>query len=175
MNEGQLSSFHRMLTASVLMCLVSVAWSPVALADTAWEEDGWLTTTLAQDRLDLGDEFGCYGMLGLSWQTDPGAVALECRAYIEDRVSASMWGDAPISTYTPDGLTMSQHTTIAGQGFVIHGDETGLSTTAWHNATDEPTDKWDWYNLGRRGGSMEQLIGSVEEVQAAVEEGGVLL
>ncbi|EHR76518.1 MAG: hypothetical protein MG2_0930 [uncultured Candidatus Poseidoniales archaeon] len=174
MNEGHLSSFHRMLTASVLMCLVSVAWSPVALADTAWKEDGWLTTTLAQDRLDLGDEFGCYGMLGLSWQTDPGAVALECRAYIEDRVSASMWGDTPISTYTPDGLTMSQHTTIAGQGFVIHGDETGLSTTAWHNATDEPTDKWDWYNLGRRGGSMEQLIGSVEEVQAAVEEGGLV-
>ena len=41
MNGGPLSSFHRILTASVLMCLVSVTWSPVALAETAWKEDGW--------------------------------------------------------------------------------------------------------------------------------------
>ena len=67
---------HRTLTVMVLACLVSVTWIPVALADSAWEEDGWLTTTLAQDRLDLGDEFGCYGIPGLSWQADPGAVAL---------------------------------------------------------------------------------------------------
>jgi hypothetical protein len=89
-------------------------------------------------------------------------------------VKASMWGDSPISTYTPEGLTMAQHTTVAGQGFVIHGDNTGLMTTAWHTPTDAPTDKWDWYNMGRRGGSLEQIIGSLEEVQAAVEEGGLV-
>lgn len=167
-------SMHRTLTFMVLTCLISVAWSPVALAESAWEEDGWLTTTLAQDRLDLGDEFGCYGIPGLSWQADPGAVALECRTYIETRVHASKWGAGPISTYTPDGLTMAQHTTVAGQGFVVHGDNTGLSVSAWHDANGTPTDKWDWYNMGRRGGSLEQLIGSVEEVQNAVEEGGLV-
>ena len=165
---------HRTLTVMVLACLVSVTWSPAALADSAWEEDGWLTTTLAQDRLDLGDEFGCYGIPGLSWQADPGAVALECRDYIESRVHASAWGTEPISTYTPNGLTMAQHTTVAGQGFVVHGDNTGLSVSAWHDANGTPTDKWDWYNMGRRGGSLEQLIGSVEEVQSAVEEGGLV-
>lgn len=165
---------QRCLTLSILVCLCSVAWSPVALAESAWQEDGWLTTTLAQDRLDAGDEFGCYGIPGLSWQTDPGAVATECRAYIEQRVAASSWGDVPISTYTPGGLTMAQHTTVAEQGFVVHGDNTGLSVSAWHDANNTPTDKWDWYNLGRRGGSMEQLIGSLEEVQTAVEEGGLV-
>ena len=174
MNGAHTSPVHRTLTLSVLACLVCVAWSPVALADTAWKEDGWLTTTLAQDRLDLGDEFGCHSIPGLSWQADPGAVALECRTYIEERVRASSWDSRPISTYTPAGLTMAQHTTVAGQGFVVHGDQTGLSTTAWHNATDDPIDKWDWYNLGRRGGSLEQIIGSVEEVQTAVEQGGLV-
>jgi hypothetical protein len=69
---------------------------------------------------------------------------------------------------------MAQHTTVAGQGFVVHGDNTGLSVSAWHDANGTPTDKWDWYNMGRRGGSMEQLIGSVGEVQSAVEEGGLV-
>jgi len=174
MSDGTGRLHHRALTLTVLACLLSVAWSPAALAESAWEDDGWLTTTLAQDRLDSGDEFGCYGIPGLSWQNDPGAVALECRSYIEERVHASKWGTNPISTYTPKGLTMAQHTTVAGQGFVVHGDNTGLSVSAWHDANGTPTDKWDWYNLGRRGGSLEQLIGSVEEVQAAVEEGGLV-
>ena len=174
MSDGVGRGLHRILTVTVLACLFSVSWSPAALADAAWQQDGWLTTTLAQDRLDLGDEFGCYAMPGLSWQNDPGAVATECRTYIEDRLHASSWGTSPISTYVPSGLTMSQHTTVANQGFVVHGDNTGLSVSAWHNASDVPTDKWDWYNLGRRGGSLEQVIGSVEEVQTAVEEGGLV-
>lgn len=174
MAGGKAKGLQRCLTFTVLACLLSVTWSPVALAESAWQEDGWLTTTLAQDRLESGDEFGCYGIPGLSWQADPGAVALECRSYIEDRVEASQWDPSPISTYTPDGLTMSQHTTVAGQGFVVHGDNTGLSVSAWHDANNTPKDKWDWYNLGRRGGSMEQIIGSLEEVQTAVEEGGLV-
>ena len=60
---------HRTLTIMVLACLVSVAWSPIAVAESTWEEDGWLTTTLAQDRLDLGDEFGCYpGLCTVSYK-----------------------------------------------------------------------------------------------------------
>ena len=69
---------------------------------------------------------------------------------------------------------MSQHTTIAGQGFPIHGDMNGLTSTAWHSSEDAPVDDWDWFNLGRRGGSLEQIIGSKEQVQTAVEEGGLV-
>lgn len=154
--------------------VVSVVLHPVALAEAAWEEDGWLRTSFAKERLDLGDEFGCYGMPGLSWSNDPGAVANACKTYIEERTNASRWGVAPLSTFTPSSLTMADHTKVASQGFVVHGDETDLEESAWHNATDTPVDVWDWYNLGRRGGSLEKGIASLDALKAEVEMGGLV-
>ena len=165
----------RMVIPSLLtLLLVSVVAHPVALAQSAWEEDGWLRSSFALDRLEHGDEFGCYGVPGLSWANDPGAVAQSCRNYIEDRINASMWGVSPLSTYTPNTLTMADHEKISSQGFPIHGDQTGLGSTAWHNASDVPHDLWDWYNLGRRGGSLEKGIASLEDIQAEVEAGGLV-
>ena len=157
-----------------MLIITGLIFSPAAIADAEWEEDGWLNTNLAQERLNNGDEFGCYEVPGLSWKADPGAVASECRQYIEQRTDSSNWGANPISTYTPNGLTMSQHQIISKQGFAVHGDLNGLDYTAWHNSTDVPADLWDWYNLGRRGGSLEQIIGSVEDVKNAVDEGGLV-
>ena len=79
MSECQSSAFSRSLTVLVIFLLFSIISSPTVLAQSDWEEDGWLKTSLAQERLSNGDEFGCYGMEGLSWQADPGAVATECR------------------------------------------------------------------------------------------------
>lgn len=173
--SGRLS--HRkwpVMTLCVMMCLLTPVISPVAANDESWKEDGWLRTALASERLDAGDEFGCYGIPSLSWNADPGAVALECQTYISQRVAASHWGENPISTYTPTGLTMAQHATVAKQGFTVHGDLNELSSSAWHTVDDVPQDDWDWYNLGRRGGSLEQIIGSKQTVQTAVEEGGLV-
>ena len=163
-----------MLTFFVLAIIAGLIFTPTVIANNEWDEDGWLNTNLVQERLNNGDEFGCYGIPGLSWSADAGAVAGECRDYIEQRVEANYWGSNPISTYTPNGLSMSQHQIISKQGFVVHGDTNGLDYTAWHNSTDEPTDLWDWYNLGRRGGSLEQIIGSVSTVKSAVDEGGLV-
>ena len=162
------------LPAFLSLLIVSVLVHPVALAQSAWEEDGWLRTSFGQERLDAGDEFGCYGVPGLSWINDPGAVAQSCKTYIEDRINASKWGESPLSSYTPDTLTMADHGKVASQGFVVHGDQTGLEESAWHDNTDVPTDPWDWYNLGRRGGSLEKGIASLETGQAEVESGGLV-
>ncbi len=164
----------RVLPAFLSLLIVSVLVHPMALAQSAWEEDGWLRTSFGQERLDAGDEFGCYGVPGLSWINDPGAVAQACKTYIEDRINASKWGQSPLSSYTPDTLTMADHGKVASQGFVVHGDQTGLEESAWHDNTDVPTDPWDWYNLGRRGGSLEKGIASLETVQAEVESGGLV-
>ncbi len=147
---------------------------PVVLAQSAWEEDGWLRTSYAKDRLEAGDEFGCYGVPGLSWFNDPGAVASACRTYIEQRLNASKWGVAPLSTYTPNTLTMVEHQRVASQGFTVHGDNTGLADTAWHDADDVPVDVWEWYNLGRRGGSLEQGVASVEQLESELAQGGLI-
>ena len=100
-------------------------FSPVVVASSEWKEDGWLNTNLVQERLNVGDEFGCYGIPGLSWGADPGAVAGVCREYIQERTVSSNWGNNPLSTYTPNGLTMAQHQVIADQGFTVHGDKNG--------------------------------------------------
>ena len=165
----------RRIVACLLMGLFasSTIAAPV-VADVEWERDGWLTTVLADERLELGDEFGCYGVPGYSWLNDPGAVAKECREYIENNTNASKWGAHALSTYTPSGLTMAQHNYVASQDFVVHGDETGLAQTAWHDADDHPNDTRDWYNLGRRGGSLEKEIGSLSTVKDAVEAGGLV-
>ncbi len=134
--------------------LASSTLAAPVLADVEWEADGWLTTALADERLTLGDEFACYGMPGYSWYNDPGAVAKECRSYIENNTDASKWGENALSTYVPSGLTMAQHNYIKSQDFVVHGDNTGLNDTVWHTSTDVPNDTWDWFNLGRRGGSL---------------------
>jgi len=158
-------------------------FSPVIIADSAagitgdadnWEQDGWLTTKIATDRLSAGDEFGCYGIPGQSWQANAGVVASACRNYLEERISASRWGDDPLSIYTPTGLNYADHEVISNIGFSVHGDETGLPNTAWHNASDAPLNVEDWYNLGRRGGSLESVIADLEEVQSEAVLGGLL-
>ena len=171
MSDGPTSSWLVVLMSSTLLLVVV---HPVALAETAWEEDGWLRTSYAQDRLEAGDEFGCYGMPDLSWDNDPGAVANACSTYISDRINASLWGVNPLSIFTPSSLTMADHQRIATQGFTVHGDNTGLTDTAWHEADDEPVDLWEWYNLGRRGGSLEKGVASLEDVESAVEAGGLV-
>ncbi|MGB2031874.1 MAG: hypothetical protein ACPHX9_06330 [Candidatus Poseidoniaceae archaeon] len=165
---------RRIVACLLLGLFASSTIAAPVVSDVEWERDGWLTTALADERLTMGDEFGCYGVPGYSWYNDPGAVAKECRSYIENNTDASKWGDNALSTYAPDGLTMAQHNYIASQDFVVHGDETGLTESAWHDADDVPYDVWDWYNIGRRGGSLEKEIGSLETVQSAVEEGGLV-
>jgi len=158
----------------VCLTVVLIVWFPSASSELAWKEDGWLTTSLADERLALGDEFGCYGIPGLSWELDPGAIANQCDQYISQRTVANRWGMTPISIHTPANLVMTDHEKIASQGFFVHGDNTGLETTAWHSAQDEPTDRWDWYNFGRRGGSLEKGIASLEMVKNEIERGGVV-
>ncbi|CAI8373608.1 MAG: Uncharacterised protein [Candidatus Poseidoniaceae archaeon] len=165
---------RRIVACLLLGLFASSTIAAPVVADVEWERDGWLTTALADERLASGDEFGCYGVPGYSWYNDPGAVAKECRSYIENNTEASKWGDNALSSYAPDGLTMAQHNYIASQDFVVHGDETGLTESAWHDAEDVPYDVWDWFNIGRRGGSLEKEIGSLETVQNAVEEGGLV-
>ena len=52
---------QRVLALLLLAVLVLPATAPLAAAQ-AWEEDGWLETSMAVERIEAGDEFGCYGM-----------------------------------------------------------------------------------------------------------------
>ena len=170
------SSGDNMRSTPLTMLLVLLILQPLALpvAAASWEEDGWLETIGAEERLLAGDEFACHGIPGLSWQADPGAVASECREYITDRIAASSWGEQPLSTRTPSGLTYLDHALVDDLGFPVHGDLTGLADTAWHSQDDEPEQPEDWYNLGRRGGSLEKAMNTVSGVEFEASKGGLL-
>lgn len=171
-SESVAPSMHNRAMLVLLMFCVQPLVMPVAAA--SWEEDGWLNNQYADERLQAGDEFGCYAIPGLSWQADPGAVALECRNYIEQRIDASIWGNNTLSSWAPSGLTYIEHAAINNQGFPIHGDLTELADSAWHDAEDEPQQNEDWYNLGRRGGSLERDMNDLESVKAEGAKGGLL-
>ena len=157
----------------VLVMLLTATLAPPVLADVQWEEDGWLAT-IGLEHVENGNEFGCYGMPNLAWKADPGAVAKECMDYIIPRIDASKWGNNPLSTYTPKDLTEAQHTTISKQGFVVHGDKTGQSATAWHSSEDIPEYEYDWFDLGRRGGSLEKGIADVKALESELDKGGLV-
>lgn len=163
---------HSRAMVVLLMFCVQPLVMPVAAA--SWEEDGWLYTGYADERLLAGDEFGCFGIPTLSWQADPGAVAKECKEYIENRIDASVWGKSPLSSWAPEGLNYFDHSAINSQGFPVHGDLTGLSDSAWHDSDDIPEQSEDWYNLGRRGGSLERDMNDINSVKAEASEGGLL-
>lgn len=157
----------------VLVMLLTATLAPPVLADVQWEEDGWLAT-IGLEHVENGNEFGCYGMPNLAWKADPGAVAKECMDYIIPRIDASKWGNNPLSTYTPKDLTEAQHTTISKQGFVVHGDNTDQSATAWHSSEDIPEYEYDWFDLGRRGGSLEKGIANVKSLESELDKGGLV-
>jgi hypothetical protein len=71
-------------------------------------------------------------------------------------------------------LTAAQHTVISNQGFSVHGDQTGQSATAWHSAENVPEREYDWFDLGRRGGSLEKGIAEISLLESELDSGGLV-
>ena len=80
------------LLVTALICLPILA--PTVAAD--WGTDTWLSSVIAEERLDIGDEFGCQGFEGVE-TTDEQWVIAACKEYLEDQTKASRWGKSPIS------------------------------------------------------------------------------
>lgn len=171
-SSRRISSFA-LIVLSILV--LTPLYSTVGAAAVAsWEEDGWLTNFIGEDRLNRGDEFGCYGFPTLSWQANSADVVTACRNYLLNHTSASRWNDNPVSLYTPSGLNYADHEVFSSLGFSVHGDNTGLENTAWHNGEDEPEWAEDWYNLGRRGGSLEAVIADLSSLKEEAAKGGLV-
>ena len=88
-----------------------------------------------------------------------GAVAQACRTYIKSE-STPAGGAFPLVVIFTSNVDDGGPQQDSEPRFTVHGDMTGLEYTAWHNASDTPTDNWDWYNLGWRGRQLEKGIAS---------------
>ena len=127
----------------------------------AWRADGWLTQeVIGGERLALGDEFGCHGMPGKNVYDDV-TVITECKEYLTSQINASKWGTQPLSFGLSElPLDSNQHNAMHDAGFRIIGD---------HFATDMSSALW---TIERSGGSLEQTVASVQEIEQAIEENG---
>ena len=57
---------------------------------------------------------------------------------------------------------------------MVHGDETGMEGSAWHSSSDVPSNDSDWYDLGRRGGSLEKEISDIDAHSSELDSGGLV-
>tara|TARA_E500000331_G_scaffold154289_1_gene149969 strand:+ start:109 stop:1179 length:1071 start_codon:yes stop_codon:yes gene_type:complete len=94
--------------------------SPTVAAD--WGTDTWLSSVIAEERLDFGDEFACQGFEGVDTIDEPWVIAA-CKDYLEDQTNASRWGKSPIS-FGIDSEVIDEEIgdSLKKHGFQIVGD-----------------------------------------------------
>ena len=106
------------LIVTALICLPIM--SPTVTAD--WGTDTWLSSVIAEERLDFGDEFACQGFEGVDTIDEPWVIAA-CKDYLEDQTNASRWGKSPIS-FGIDSEVIDEEIgdALIKSGFQIVGD-----------------------------------------------------
>ena len=109
---------------------------------------------------------------GLSWANDPGPWPRRARLPHGTNTGVHLGRSANV-LYTPEGLPATDHTLLGGLGFVVHGDNTGLATTAWHDADDVPTLKRTGTTSGV-GRVAREEVADIEALEAELDAGGLV-
>lgn len=151
-----------MYSVRAAVFMLSILLLPLALPGAvAWRADGWLTQeVVGGERLALGDEFGCHGIPNKDVHEDL-SVITECNEYLTSQINASKWGTQPLSFgLSTSALDSSQHNAMYDAGFRIIGD---------HLAAEMDYPLWA---IERSGGSLEQNVASIPEIEQAIEENG---
>jgi hypothetical protein len=106
------------LFVSALLCLP--IFLPTVTAD--WGSDTWLSSLIATERIESGDEFGCHGYEGVETIDEPWVIG-SCKEYLEGLTNASRWGNNPISFGIDSPIIDTQTGNILkNSGFQIVGD-----------------------------------------------------
>jgi len=144
----------KLQTLLVSALLLIPLFTPTAAGE--WGTDTWLSSVIAEERLDSGDEFGCQGYEGVVTTDEPWVIAA-CKEYLEGQTNASRWGISPISFgIDSDVINSELGATLQNSGFQIVGDlveeaPEGLSIAIRNGASLE------------KGVANQTLIESVEE------------
>jgi hypothetical protein len=140
------------LIVSILLCFPLFA--PTVSGD--WGSDTWLSSVIATERLESGDEFGCHGYEGVDTTEENWAIA-SCKEYLEGLTDASRWGVSPISFGINSAFVDAKTgNSLINSGFQIVGDMVseapeGLSIAVRNGASLE------------KGVADKSLIASAEE------------
>ena len=160
MNRGILVAFAATL-------ILSIPVVNAELSDYPHDEDGWLTRLAGPERLALGDEFGCHGMPDVSILEDPNSVQA-CISYVNNLIPSSRWGNNTLTFGLP--IDSSQHSNSAE----LRNSLLGSGIEAVDN-TQFSENFSEFSSFEVNAGSLEKSIASIESIQSAAQEKGIVI
>ena len=141
------------LLVSALICLPLLA--PTVAGE--WGTDTWLSSVIAEERLDSGDEFGCHGFEGVDTTDEPWVIAA-CKEYLEGQTNSSRWGKNPISFgINSQVIGPEMGELLKNSGFQIVGDMVEEVPKGLHIAI-------------RNGASLEKGVADKTLIESAEED-----
>ena len=160
MNRGVL------VTLAVTLVL-SIPVVNAELSDYPHDDDGWLTRLAGPERLALGDEFGCHGMPDVSILDDPGSVNA-CISYVNNLIPASRWGNNTLTFGLPSDSSQHSNSVQVKSSLIDSGIQAVDNLQFSENYTD-------FTSFEVNAGSLEKNIASIDSIQSASEEDGIVI
>ena len=160
MNRGVL------VTLAVTLVL-SIPVVNAELSDYPHDDDGWLTRLAGPERLALGDEFGCHGMPDVSILDDPGSVNA-CISYVNNLIPASRWGNNTLTFGLPSDSSQHSNSLQVKSSLIDSGIQAVDNLQFSENYTD-------FTSFEVNAGSLEKNIASIDSIQSASEEDGIVI
>ena len=160
MNRGIL------VTLAVILIL-SIPVVNAELSDYPHDEDAWLTRLAGPERLALGDEFGCHGMPDVSILEDANSVDA-CISYVNSLIPASRWGNNTLTFGLPTDSSQHSNSEELKNSLLRSGIKAVDKTQFSENFSD-------FSSFEVNAGSLEKSIASIESIQTASQENGIVI
>ena len=160
MNRGIIATF-------AVALILSIPVVNAELSDYPHDEDGWLTRLAGPERLALGDEFGCHGMPDVSILEDVNSVDA-CISYVNSLIPASRWGNNTLSFGLPTDSSKHANSQELKNSLLSSGIKAVDNTQFSENFSD-------FSSFQVNAGSLEKSIASIESIQTASQENGIVI
>ena len=160
MNRGIIATF-------AVTLILSVPVVNAELSDYPHDEDAWLTRLAGPERLALGDEFGCHGMPDVSILEDVNSVDA-CISYVNSLIPASRWGNNTLSFGLPTDSSQHPNSQELKNSLLSSGIKAVDNTQFSENFSN-------FSSFQVNAGSLEKSIASIESIQTASQENGIVI
>ncbi|MFL2977383.1 MAG: hypothetical protein ACJZ49_07560 [Candidatus Thalassarchaeaceae archaeon] len=147
--------------------ILSIPVVNAELSDYPHDDDGWLTRLAGPERLALGDEFGCHGMPDVSILEDPNSVDA-CISYVNSLIPASRWGNNTLTFGLPTDSSQHSNSAELRNSLLSSGIEAIDNSQFSENFSE-------FSSFEVNAGSLEKSIASIESIQIASQENGIVI
>ena len=147
--------------------ILSIPIVNAELSDYPHDDDGWLTRLAGPERLALGDEFGCHGMPDVSILEDTNSVDA-CISYVNSLIPASRWGNNTMTFGLPTDSSQHSNSLELRNSLLSSGIKAVDNSQFSENFSD-------FSSFEVNAGSLEKSIASIESIQIASQENGIVI